>query len=65
MKIRKTDYGKRITIRYDDIGCVDAMLLDESRWPKEYQAYIFATSELDVSVPVNQIVEIGKPIQPR
>ena len=66
MKVRKRDVGRQCRVRYDDIGQVDAILLEKVGFngQGQWDVFIFATDTVDV-VDGSQIVELGKRIKPQ
>ena len=64
MKVRKYDVGKRCTVKFDDIGHVDAMILGGGVIEREWKVFVFPTETID-SVDTDHIVEIGERISPR
>lgn len=63
MQTKKSDIGKLCVIEYDDIGRVDALLLDKNELGFQ-QVYVFALKLVD-TIDADQIIEIGDIITPR
>lgn len=64
MKPCKSDAGKRCVVAYDDIGHVDALLLEPANIENHWRVFVFADHTAN-TVSVDIIIEIGEIIRPR
>ena len=63
MKIREKDLGRYCTVRFDDIGKVEAVLFDSTAYDGEWRVFIF-TDNATQRVSSEQILELGEKIRP-
>ena len=64
MKPGKNSAGKLCVVEFDDIGRVDAMLLEEASIDGSWRVFNFATQTVN-AVGNDQIIDIGDHVRPR
>jgi hypothetical protein len=69
MKIRKSDIGRQVLVKYDDVGRLEGMIIgiEEYETPhhfREAKVFFFNDNVID-DVEMSQIVELGERVAPK